>query len=90
MKKLLVALIVSLFVATSAHAEKYALNVTRTGNNTYKTMDGIIVITMLCLELALSEDVTLIWDYPQGTEHLYGGKLIFHSSGTVCDVKAVY
>lgn len=89
MKKLMV--IVLLLISIPAWSgTAYNVTVTRSGQDTYKTDTGNLILTQYCYEYAYSQSATLIWDYPVGQEHPHGGKLIFHEGGTSCDVKAVY
>ncbi|WP_104759455.1 hypothetical protein [Helicobacter bizzozeronii] len=72
-----------LALCSVGHAELYKVIVTREAQDLYKTLEGFYIKTMLCLELAYSEEAVLKYE---GVK--YSDKLIF-SSGTSCDVDKI-
>jgi hypothetical protein len=87
----MVIILVFMLFVTCAFATSYNVNVKRVGNNLYKDMhSGALIKTSLCLNLALGENATLIWNCAMGSEMFACGKLIFHESGDTCQVDAVY
>lgn len=89
MKRLFLALLLSLVFAASASAGNYNVTISRTSQDIYTTLTGNIIITMYCYEFVYADSAVLLWDYPLGVSIPYGGKLIF-PSGAICDVTAVY
>ena len=86
-----IALIVALClvsITTPAHADNYSVSVSRKDSNVYSFTSGSVrgvILTKYCYEYGYAEDAVLKYE-PYG----YDNKLIFTSSGTVCDVESVF
>jgi hypothetical protein len=66
-------------------AELYSVNVTRLLSNVYRDRSsGALVLTHLCLELAIGRDAVL--DY---TRYSYNNRLVFPDTSTSCSVTLV-
>ncbi len=81
--KKIVALVTA-FLALSAHAEFYKVNIKRLDQNLYKSSNGLYIETRFCFEFVMGEDAILKHD-----SYAYDNKLIFNS-GTTCDVVKVF
>ena len=75
-------------ITTPARADNYSVSVSRKDSNVYSFTSGSargVIITKYCYEYGYAEDAVLKYE-----PYSYDNKLIFTSSGTVCDVESVF
>lgn len=67
-----------------AQSGYYLVTLTRIVQNVYRdTSSGVLILTRGCYEYVYWEDAVLRWDG-------YGGRLLFSTSNSTCDVRALY
>ena len=78
MKKIMLAI---MLMASLCYSDVYRVNVTRRDNNLYQ-IDGtrIYLLTMMCMELALSDEAILDTD---------GMRLYFVDSNSSCEIERI-
>ena len=85
MKKLSMAFVGVLLVASLASAEYYKLSgVKRVDKDLYKSSDGTYIETKFCYHYTYGEDVVVKWEGP------YGNNKIIWNDDSTCDVKRMF